>query len=43
MDGMRQVWEIINVFLSALPTEVIMIATFAFIGAVIIGLFGWLK
>lgn len=42
MEGMRLVWNTIGAFISGLPSEVVMIATFAFVGAVILGLMRWL-
>ena len=43
MEGIRQVWTLISAFFQLLPAEVVMCASFAFVGCVVIGLLGWFK
>lgn len=43
MEGLHSVWTLIDFFFSALPPEIVMVATFAFMGAVILGLWGLFK
>lgn len=43
MDGLNSVWSLIGVFFDALPGELVMVASFGLVGAVIIGLMEWLK
>lgn len=43
MDGIRMVWTLISEFFQQLPGEVVMAASFAFVGFVVIGLIGWFK
>ena len=43
MDSLNLVWNMIGAFFSALPPDVVMVATLAFMGAVILGFLGWLK
>lgn len=43
MDGLVSVWNLIGAFFDVLPGEVVMIASFGLVGAVILGFLGWLK
>ena len=43
MENLNSVWNVIGAFFDALPSEVVMVCTFAFIGFFVLGLLGWLK
>lgn len=43
MDGLRDVWSLIGEFLQLLPAEVVMAASFAFVGFLILGILRWFK
>lgn len=43
LGKLHLVWDMIGLFFSALPAEIVLVATFAFIGAVVVGFLGWLK
>ena len=43
MEGLTAVWNVIGAFFDALPSEIVMVASYGFVGAIILGLLGWFK